>query len=212
MNANGQPIDLSGRIEDYYYDADNGSRVTGKAKKSLTAEEVATYTIKNVLSGSDNWQPQATTEKTAAPQIAASAGAISWSAVEYAICYVVYADGKAIGFTTEASYTATWTGSKSVTVRAVSENGALSEASNALDVTGNGTSIDRPEARPAYRVERLGSGIRVKNVVPGDVLALYALNGQLLATQTAASDVVSLQAAKGVYVLRINSTTIKLVM
>jgi pectin methylesterase-like acyl-CoA thioesterase len=138
MDKNGNPLDLSQRIEDYEYD-DNGTTIRGKAKKSLTDAEAAQYTVQNVMGGTDDWDPLATTEATETPEITVNQSTIAWESINYAICYVILQDGKAIAFTTDSQYTVP--SSANYTVQAVAASGALSEISNAVAVT---TDINTP--------------------------------------------------------------------
>jgi pectin methylesterase-like acyl-CoA thioesterase len=128
MDANGNPVDLSQRNNYYYYTDDNGNKVEGYAKNRLTDEEAATYTIKNVLSGDDAWQPTVVTEECDKPAVSISADKMTWAAVPYAICYVITKDDKVIGFTTDTSYD--YDANSSYSVQAVSEYGGLSDAAS----------------------------------------------------------------------------------
>lgn len=142
-------------IEDYWYwlDGDKTEKVTGKAKNSLTADEVAQYTLQNVLAGDGTsnektgvWNPLPVVEKTSAPVLSAGeSGSISWQRVDYAICYVVTVNGKAVGFPTATSFSGLSEGDV-VSVQAVSENGALSEPSAALTVVGSSTAVSTVRA------------------------------------------------------------------
>lgn len=67
-DADGNLLDLSNRRDTYYYVDDNGERVYGTAKNSLTDEEAATYTYANVLNGSDYWNPRELMETVAKPE------------------------------------------------------------------------------------------------------------------------------------------------
>lgn len=127
-------------IEDYYYTDKDGVKHEGKAKNFLTDEEAAQYTISNVLAGDGStnadkgmWNPLPLVEKTATPELAQSDGIVSWEADEYAICYVVTVNGKAVAFPTEPSYE----GQEGdvITVQSVNEYGALSEMSEAITVS-----------------------------------------------------------------------------
>jgi len=142
MDAEGNPVDLSQRQDTYYYKTSDGTMVYGTAKNYLTDEEAAQYTIKNVLSGDDNWQPDIETEPCDAPSVTRNGSSITWEAVPYAICYVVIVDDYVTGFTTETTYNlssstnATAASEESViVVRAVNEYGGLSEDGVATDAT-----------------------------------------------------------------------------
>ncbi|MBO5780309.1 MAG: Ig-like domain-containing protein [Muribaculaceae bacterium] len=129
VDGDGNPVDLSMRRDTYYYVDDNGEKVYGTAKNYLTPEEAAEYTVDNVCSGDDNWDPALIAEPCAAPVAKAENDVISWEAVPYAICYVVTIDGKVAGFTTETSYDMLTDGkAHEYSVQAASEFGALSKA------------------------------------------------------------------------------------
>ena len=91
-NANGQQFDLSGRKKTYSYtDSSTGQVVTGDVEKNaLTDSEAAQYTYENVIMGSDGWNPRAYFEPVAKPtNVQASGKTLSWTKVDYAICYVI---------------------------------------------------------------------------------------------------------------------------
>lgn len=137
MDAKGNPVDLSHRITEYYYlDADK-NKVTGKSEKAvLTAEEAAQYTVKNVLSGNDGWQPTLLTEACDAPSVTMDGRQLTWNAVPYAISYVITVDGNVVGFTTDTQFSVpssvAMTASTKCSVQAVNEYGGLSQHSNAV--------------------------------------------------------------------------------
>ena len=124
VDANGNPVDLSLR-EDTYWVEVNGERVYQKAKNYLTPEEAAQYTIKNVMGGDDNWQPDLLCEACDTPAPVYQENKISWEAIPYAICYVVTKDGEVATITTETSFAIT-DQSSTYQVQAVNENGGLS--------------------------------------------------------------------------------------
>lgn len=127
MDVEGNPVDLSNRNDYYYYYSDDAKtqKVEGYAKKTLTDEEVAQYTLRNVLLGSDNWMPASIIEACQTPQPIRQGDSITWETVPYAICYVISVDGVVTQFTTETSI-ANLQGN--VTVQAANEHGSLSEA------------------------------------------------------------------------------------
>lgn len=132
-DINGNPVDLSQRRDTYYYvDSTTKERVYGTAKNHLTDEEAAEYTVKNVLSGSDDWQPVIKTEPCAAPAPRLEAdGSISWEAIPYAICYLVTDGDKVVAFTTETSILpAARADVSGYKVQAVNEYGGLSQAAS----------------------------------------------------------------------------------
>ena len=150
VDAQGNPVDLSQRRDTYYYTDGDGNRVYGTAKNYLTPEEAAEYTLKNVMGGSDNWQPDLMTEACEAPVVAQEDGKLTWGAVPYAICYVVTRNGKVVGFTTETEFDCSRFNDQSsiFTVQAVNEFGGLSlpGSSNATDAIVSIQTAAQPEA------------------------------------------------------------------
>lgn len=139
MDGNGNPVDLSHRITDYYYtDSQTGQKVTGKSEKAvLSAEEAARYTVKNVLSGSDAWQPTLLCEACEAPQVKKVNSTLEWQKVPYAISYVVTAGDEVIGFTETTTFVIpTAYQDKELRVQAVNEYGGLSAYGKASLSTG----------------------------------------------------------------------------
>ena len=134
VDGDGNPVDLSHRQDTYWYKDASGNRVEGKAKNYLTDEEAAQYTVKNVLSGDDNWQPELLTEACEAPKPVLSDGMIKWDAVPYAICYVITKNGKVEGFTTATS--CEYAAGNTYSIQAANEFGGLSEATKVDTATG----------------------------------------------------------------------------
>lgn len=167
VDANGNPVDLSQRESYYYYtDKDTGVKhEVFNVKNTLTAEEAAEYTLKNVLGGDDNWQPDLLCEPVDAPVVTLGATTITWDAVPYAICYVVTKNGQVVGFTTETTYDAE-TGAE-YKVQAVNENGGLSQAGVASSATAISelptAQADRPASMEFYSLD----GKRVSQPVHG---------------------------------------------
>lgn len=168
IDVNDNPVDLSQR-EDYYYtyraiidgkesnksksdydkmSAEDQAKYTlieaKKVKNTLTAEEAAQYTIKNVMGGDDNWQPDLLCEPVDAPQPILNGNTVEWEAVPYAICYVVTQGDKVLAITTETSFDKGTAAKGFITeaaeadymVQAVNEQGGLSKAAKATVSTG----------------------------------------------------------------------------
>ena len=151
-DKNGNKMSETSREDYWYWNSDKTEKITGKAKNALTADEVAQYTLQNVLAGDGTsnastgvWNPLPIVEKTEAPVLSTDGSEVSWQAVPYAICYVVTDNGKVVGFPTETTVSGLATGDV-VTVQSVSENGALSDASAAVTV-GQPTGIDDAASR-----------------------------------------------------------------
>lgn len=162
-DAQGNPVDLSQRRDTYYYTDSNGQRVYGTAKNHLTDEEAAQYTVKNVMSGTDNWQPLMLCEACEAPIVKADGTQLSWQPVPYAICYVVSRDSQVVGFTTGSTFDATTPGT--YRVQAVNEYGGLSEKSTAVSATAVRELYTAPAAM-SVRVYQL-SGVQSTGLVRG---------------------------------------------
>lgn len=128
MTATGSLLDLSGR-KNVFGDNHENNPV-------LTAEEAEFYTIANVLSGDDDWDPTEATEQASAPTNAKLAAdyTLTWDNSDYVLLWAVCKDGKVVAFTTEPVFTAddldaTWS------VRAANEMGGLGEATVAEKIT-----------------------------------------------------------------------------
>lgn len=134
-DASGNLVDLSQRRDTYYYIQD-GERVYGTAKNRLTDEEAAQYTLANVLSGTDAWQPAIKTEPCAAPIPTINGSVVNWDAVPYAICYVVTDGDTVIDITTETSTTIPSSASQSISVQAVNEFGGLGPKGTTCSTSG----------------------------------------------------------------------------
>ena len=128
VDKDGNPVDLSQRETYYYYwiDKDAGTKAeVFNVKNTLTADEAAQYTLKNVMGGNDGWQPDLLCEPVDAPLVKGEGSQLSWEAVPYAICYVVTKNGEVVGFTTQTTFDG-YTASDQWQVQAVNENGGLS--------------------------------------------------------------------------------------
>ena len=176
MDGDGNPVDLSQRRSSYYKTVDGEKVWVHNVKNTLTAEEAAQYTVKNVLSGSDAWQPEIITEACAAPKATfnAETGKISWDAVTYAICYVITKDGKVVGFTTETSYD--YVAGSEYQIQAANEFGGLSEIavpgeSTGIEILeGNATGIEQVYTIDGKRLPAMQRGINIVRTADGRVI------------------------------------------
>jgi hypothetical protein len=187
-DKNGNKMSETSREDYWYWNSDKTEKITGKAKNALTADEVAQYTIQNVLAGDGTsnaetgvWNPLPIVEKTAAPVLTVNGDEVSWDAVPYAICYVVTVNGKVVSFPVGTSISGLATGDV-VTVQAVSENGALSEASAAVTIS------------ETTAVSTFGSSVR-------QVSAVYTLDGKRVDTMR-----------HGMNIVRMDDGTVRKVM
>lgn len=201
MDANGNPLDLSNRIEDYWY-MDNGTKIEGKAKNFLTDEEAASYTVKNVLSGNDFWQPALLTEAVAAPVITGDEGTINWEHVPYAISYVIIKNGIVIDFVTDNTFTDEQGANADIYhVQAVNEYGGLSTISNKYiaDYTG-GSVIGNSES--TLKIYANKGRIFVQNIDIPSKIQVYSLSGMLLKNFEVAENL-DFSVLKGSYIVRV---------
>ena len=192
-------------IEDYWYDR-NGETIRGKANNFLPAEEAASYTLENVLSGDGSdattgvWNPLPMVEQTAKPVISGIEGTaiFGWTADEYAICYVININGKVAGFTTETHYEANL--NDVVTVQSVNEYGELSEASDEFTTLENNISVIG------------GKGtISVRGIETATDIKIYGINGTLVQSLEVHRNV-SLSVPAGQYILKANNSVSKVLV
>lgn len=206
VDAYGDPVDVSLRNDYYYYyegetiidestgqpkKDENGvtmkeNKIEGYAKNSLTDEEAAAYTIENVMSGSDDWDPAIMTESVEAPSgLKIEGKTLSWEASKYVICYVVKKNGSTIGFVKADAAELVYEdelmqSGDEYTVQGVSEYGMLSELSEVVkaDVSGIET-LDLPD----YIAYRNGDEIVVRNIPESATVSAYSLTGTVLARE-----------------------------
>ncbi|SDJ29160.1 Listeria/Bacterioides repeat-containing protein [Flavobacterium glycines] len=130
VNGSGVKVNTDNRTNVFTV---NGVPTTGNYNPVLTKEQADVYTIENVLSGTDKWNPLEIVEQIAAPVnlVIGQNNTLTWNANQYAICYVVCRDGKFLAITTDATYTdtETLTGSHEYTVQAANAYGGLSALS-----------------------------------------------------------------------------------
>ncbi len=130
VNGNGVAVNTANRTNIFNV---NSVPQTGNYNPVLTKAQADEYTIENVLSGTDKWDPRLIVEQIAAPSNLALSGnnTLKWDNNQYAICYVISRDGKIIDITTNATYVdnAATAGTHEYTVQSVSEYGGLSVAS-----------------------------------------------------------------------------------
>lgn len=189
MNAGGNPLDLSKRINRYWI-MSGADTIWSVARNSYTDAEAANFTYANVTSGSDGWDPRALIEPTTTPVNAKNnSGVITWDATPYAICYLVERNGKVIGLPTTNSFTdASYSPTATYKITAVAESGALSAAVLASGgITTESNTLDA--ARPC--VYKSGRTMVVKNVIPGAKISVYNFAGALLSVKTSVSSVVT---------------------
>ncbi|MEP7093367.1 MAG: T9SS type A sorting domain-containing protein, partial [Flavobacterium sp.] len=138
VNANGVAVNTANRTNIFTV---SGVAQTGNYNPVLTKAQADEYTIENVLSGTDKWDPRLVVEQIGAPANLSNLGnnTLKWDDNQYAICYVVSRDGKVLAITTDTTYVDnTATGKPVYAVQAANEYGGLSTVST-LDILGLGT-------------------------------------------------------------------------
>ncbi|MCD8203406.1 MAG: pectinesterase family protein [Prevotella sp.] len=203
MDADGNLLDLSNRRAEYYYTDDDGNKITGTAKNSLTDDEAATYTYSNVLSGDDYWNPREIMESVAKPEnVTISSTDLSWDAVDYAMCYVVLCNDEVIGFTTETNYAFINASADDVyTVQAANEYGSLGEMSDAAIAAG----ISNVIADSNISISRSNNGVTVSGVEEGSKVEVITAGGVVVYSQKAMSSQCNIALSQpGVYIIRVN--------
>ena len=129
VNGSGVKVNTDNRTNIFNV---NGVPQTGNYNPVLTKEQADAYTIENVLSGTDKWNPLEIVEQIAAPaNLVISNNTLNWEANQYAICYVICKDGKVVAITTNPTYvdTATASGTHEYTVQSANAYGGLSKVS-----------------------------------------------------------------------------------
>ncbi len=125
-DQNGNAVDVSQRITKF----DNNSTTL---KTVWDASDAAKYTLKNVLGGSDNWDPTTFTAQVSAPTIEQQGAEIVWNNNDNARCWVIFVNGKYKANVIKPSFSLEGisTGSK-ITVRAANSMGGLGSSSNEI--------------------------------------------------------------------------------
>ena len=210
VNGSGAAVDLSKRRTSYTKDA-----TTVTLKPVLTDAEAAQYTVANVLSGSDNWQPQALAAQVAAPTATLEGNTLRWNDDAKALLWAVFRNGKYLANVTTNSFVLTSpTKGDTLTVRAANEMGGLGLASKGV-VVGSTTGVVRSHAATLRPVWNASSRVlRVEGMEPGPGrLRLLSLDGSEVAARGLSSldpsgaslDLPTLES--GVYLLRWESST-----
>ncbi|MCD8289931.1 MAG: pectinesterase family protein [Prevotella sp.] len=204
MDADGNLLDLSNRRSEYYYTDDDGNKITGTAKNSLTDEEAATYTYSNILSGDDYWNPRELMESVAKPEnVTINDYGLTWDAVDYAMCYVVLCNDVVIGFTTDTNYALTDVSADDVyKVQAANEYGSLGEISEAASTT---SGVSKVSTDSNIRISRTSNGVTVSDIEEGSKVEIITTGGSVIYSLKSTSSQCSIALSQpGVYIIRVN--------
>jgi hypothetical protein len=191
MDATGNLTDMSARISKYWYISGTDT-IRGTAKNSFSSAEASTYTLKNVLTGSDGWDPVSIVETTKNPaNVINTKGTITWDATSYAICYIILRNNKVIGFTTSPIFTDNaYSASATYSVIAAAESGALSSATIATKAGNTDVNASSTQKLNAYFNS---NKLIVDNLEFGSTVSVYSFTGMLLVKQIAICNTLSLQ-------------------
>ncbi len=180
VNAANNPVNLSARNTSFSYTATDGvTLVSGSSPTAvLSATDAASYSLSNVLSGSDSWDATVKPQTTASPtNLVINSGTLSWDAVDGAVCYLVVKNGLTSTFTTSPSVTAA-NGSYEVT--AVSEFGALSTKSS-LTISDISTGMTSgTENLPSLKSNRIDQSVEIMNNDLLKSVDVVNVSGQIL--------------------------------
>ncbi len=159
MDADGNPLDLSTRV--------NSASSLNTYSPILPEEYADHFTVRNVLGGLNSWDAAALVAECEAPEANVDEnGSIVWKAVEGASGYIVYYDGKFVGYTPETSFNPEPSDDlKQYSVAAINANGCRGKIAN-LETTGLdiiGTDVNRTEY---YNLQ----GVRVSGDAKGVVI------------------------------------------
>ena len=100
----GHPLDLSRRCSRYWVQNEEKDTVWCTSKAVITADEAALYTVENVLSGDDGWQPGEVVRGCDKPIVGVMGKHLVWQPVKDAVGYVIIDKGEIVGFTNECRY------------------------------------------------------------------------------------------------------------
>nr|WP_315247066.1 pectinesterase family protein [uncultured Flavobacterium sp.] len=209
VNASGVTVNTANRTNIFNV---NSVPQTGNYNPVLTKAQADEYTIENVLSGTDKWDPRLVVEQIGAPTNLLNLGnnTLKWDDNQYAICYVISRDGKVLAITTDATYvdsTAT-AGNYVYTVQAVNEYGGLSAIST-LGTLGLGTKNQSKEVS-AYPIPTnsivnltLPEGTEIVNYEVYSIVGQKVKQGVLTANMNHSVDLSIL--TSGVYIISLKT-------
>ncbi len=169
VDADGNPVDLTNRRTEYAFGSkEDGTYTTGSCRAVLEADEVAKYSYENVMSGSDHWNPRMLMEPVDAPTDIywyKDANSVAWKASQFAICYVVFdAQDNVLAITKDTSCEVE-AGKTPAYIKAVNENGSLSQAYEVA--VGTGIQQTSQAAEPVSTEVYSAGGVKKTGVQAG---------------------------------------------
>ncbi|MEN3323740.1 pectinesterase family protein [Mariniflexile soesokkakense] len=208
LTSSGVPLDLSGRRTTYNYT--NGGGGTVVLNPVLTPEQAGTYTIENVLSGTDTWQPTLFTEQASVPVLSKSGSTLNWDNNDYVLGWAVFKDNVFVDFVTSNSYTIPGSTSTGVySLRAANAMGGLGLSSNQVDISlgikENNLLGVKVYPNPVINDEVF---VSIPSVSLNTTMALFGLDGRLIMKENIKSNKLTINMSKmpsGVYLLKVDS-------
>ena len=120
----GHRLDLSHRCSRYWVENEQKDTIWCTSKAVITADEAALYTVENVLSSTDGWQPRQVMTSCPQPVVGIVGKYLIWQPVADAVGYVVTVNGQTKRFTTDCR--TPYNKKNTYRVQSVSRWGALS--------------------------------------------------------------------------------------
>jgi len=103
--TDGSVIDLNQRRTWYKQSAGEGCQKIDGLKSQLTQQEAKVYTYKNIIIAGDGWDPRTFYQSNDKPVLKKdSGGNLQWERDKQSIGYIIFKDGKILGFTTLNSF------------------------------------------------------------------------------------------------------------
>lgn len=155
MDKNGNVVSPASNVVKFTKDSK-----TNEMETILTAEQAAEYSIDKVFT---NWSPDELAAQVTMSAVKEDNNTLTWSAVDGAVAYVIFADGKLVDFTNETQYVLANAASK-VEVRAANAMGGLSVAA----VAGADKIADLIEGQEVLSIEFFStSGVALQQLQQG---------------------------------------------
>lgn len=127
MDAQGKTVDLSQRRTSYWNwkDTSKVEKVTAEALSVLSASDAAYYTVGNVLSGCDAWQPESNCETLPTPVMHRTESNLKWDKIPNAVGYLCFVNGQLVGTTDQNKLTIKTVQTDQLVIRAVNPSGGF---------------------------------------------------------------------------------------
>jgi hypothetical protein len=204
LTSSGIEVDLSQRRTLYTKDA-----TTVTLDPTLSKTEADQFTIENVLSGSDTWQPTLYTEQAVTPTLTNTGAKLNWNADNYVLGWAIFKNDVFVKFTTTNSYDII--GNTGLyTVRAANAMGGLSAKSNTIDATTLGLNENNVLTVKIYPNPVINDevSISIPTVSSNTTMSLFGLDGRLFLKENIKNNTTTINMSKipsGVYLLKVES-------